>query len=78
MTELRTLFALALGSFQPGHAARPHDMRDLSAKIELADAVGIVLGASFVERGRSGTSQAAAEQQQRRQQRSHQASLRLK
>ena len=46
--QLRLLFGLALRALEPENAARSHDLRDLAAEIELADAVGIVRRADFV------------------------------
>ena len=46
--QLRPLLGLALAALQPENAARSHDVGDLAAEIELADAVGIVRRAVLV------------------------------
>src|SRR5262249_61346649 len=45
----RALFFEAFGALQPFGALVAHDVRDLAAHIKLANAVGVMIGARFVD-----------------------------
>src|SRR5262249_20042349 len=46
----RLLFAIALGTVEPGNSTRAHHLGDLPSHVELSRTVGIVVGAGFVQR----------------------------